>query len=189
MSEPALTENGFLSIAEASRSKLEFVAAMMISDWDEAKNIVQEAITLGLRARDKLEHANVVYPWLRTTAVNLSKRYLSRQANRAKSLDPSEMHEVFKNRDGEISPGPLSELLKEETSTKLWLCLNQLPEAFREVIVLYYIEGMTYEEIEQATGIASATLRARAMRGRNLLKFQLGSVVDTWMRGDSRCES
>jgi len=42
--------------------------------------------------------------------------------------------------------------------------------------------GLLTGDLDEAQSIVQETLRARAMRGRNLLRGTLGSVVDTWMR-------
>ena len=40
---------------------------------------------------------------------------------------------------------------------------------------------MDYSQISQITGVSAGALRVGALRGRNLLRTQLGPVVDTWL--------
>ena len=50
-------------------------------------------------------------------------------------------------------------------ATKLWLAIGQLPEAYREAVLLHYVEGLDYSQISQITGISAGALRVRALRG------------------------
>jgi DNA-directed RNA polymerase specialized sigma24 family protein len=78
----------------------------------------------------------------------------------------------------------LSGILRDELATRVWLAIGQLPEAFREAVVLHYVEGLDYDQISRLTGASAGALRVRALRGRNLLRGELGPVVDTWLRRD-----
>ncbi|MGZ3434627.1 MAG: RNA polymerase sigma factor, partial [Isosphaeraceae bacterium] len=84
--------------------------------------------------------------------------------------------------------GVLSAILRDELASRLWLAIGQLPESYREAVVLHYVEGMDYSQISQITGVSASALRVRALRGRNLLRGQLGPVVDTWLNATSEIE-
>jgi RNA polymerase sigma factor (sigma-70 family) len=152
----------------------------LIGDLDEATSIAQEAMTRAGTDRHKLSDGSSVYPWLRAIAINLSKQFLERRARHARTRDVQidvEMQSVASRQ-----AGVLSEILKDELATKVWLAIGQLPEAYRLAVVLHYIDGMDYQQIAEITGVGEGALRVQAMRGRNLLRGSLGSIVDTWMR-------
>lgn len=48
--------------------------------------------------------------------------------------------------------------------------IDNLPEAFRSVVVLVNVEGFTYDETAEVLGIAPGTVRSRMKRGRTLLQ-------------------
>ena len=48
--------------------------------------------------------------------------------------------------------------------------LNELPEEYREAVVLKHIEGLDYNEMENLLGVSSNTLKVRTHRGREMLK-------------------
>lgn len=56
---------------------------------------------------------------------------------------------------------------------QLLAALDQLPDAFRSVVVLVNVEGFTYDETADVLGIAPGTVRSRMKRGRTLLQKAL----------------
>lgn len=56
----------------------------------------------------------------------------------------------------------------------LWTCVNQLPEKYREVVVLYYARSLSGSEVAEVLGISEQAVRTRLHRGRQLLKEALG---------------
>jgi RNA polymerase sigma-70 factor, ECF subfamily len=51
--------------------------------------------------------------------------------------------------------------------------IHELPEAYRETLVLRFVEGMTGPEIAQRTGLAAASVRVNLHRGIRLLREKL----------------
>lgn len=48
--------------------------------------------------------------------------------------------------------------------------IMELPEPYREVIILVNFDGLTYDETGTALGISPGTVRSRMNRGRTLLQ-------------------
>ena len=53
-----------------------------------------------------------------------------------------------------------------ETERLIKRALAELPEDHRELVVLRDIENLTYEEIQQVTGLAAGTVKSRLHRAR-----------------------
>jgi RNA polymerase sigma-70 factor (ECF subfamily) len=60
-----------------------------------------------------------------------------------------------------------------EDDDKLIAALIRLPLKLREVILLYYYQGMKAEEIAESLGIAQSSVSGRLKRGREKLKALL----------------
>ena len=52
----------------------------------------------------------------------------------------------------------------------MWRALRQLPAEFRTAVVLFDVEGHTYEEVAAIEGVPIGTIKSRLSRGRGLLK-------------------
>lgn len=68
---------------------------------------------------------------------------------------------------------PEREFFNNLLGEQLLEALDDLPEAFRAVIVLVNVEGFTYDETAEVLGIAPGTVRSRMKRGRTLLQKAL----------------
>jgi len=54
--------------------------------------------------------------------------------------------------------------------------LAEVPEYNREIFLLHYIEGFSYEEIERITGIRQSALKMRVKRASDFLRTRLAGV-------------
>ena len=68
---------------------------------------------------------------------------------------------------------PDQRLLGEERGDCLWSAVASLSEAHREAVVLRYAEGLTYEEIAQATSCPIGTVKSRLHQALAMLQKML----------------
>ena len=68
---------------------------------------------------------------------------------------------------------PEQTVLRLERQEQLLGALRELPDIFREVIVLCDIEGLGYEEIARTLNINIGTVKSRVARGREQLRKRL----------------
>ncbi len=64
---------------------------------------------------------------------------------------------------------PEARLMQQQTVTRVRDALEQLPDDFREVIVLREIEGLSYKEIAAVVRVPIGTVMSRLARGRDRL--------------------
>ncbi|MBX9627031.1 MAG: RNA polymerase sigma factor [Gemmataceae bacterium] len=172
----------FAALAERHRPGLVRCAALLTGDTDEAESVAQEALARAFAAVGDYRPATPFFAWVRGFVLNLSRQHLRRLGRHAKPTDPHQLAPA-PAAEGQRN-GVLSGILRDELSARLWLAVGGLPEAYREAVVLHYAEGLDYDQISALTGVSAGALRVRALRARNLLRGELGPVVDTWMRGD-----
>ena len=60
----------------------------------------------------------------------------------------------------------------------VWEAVKELPEKYREVIHLFYEEGLSTAEIAQILGRKEATVRSDLLRGREKLRIILKEAYD-----------
>jgi len=80
---------------------------------------------------------------------------------------------VYSETISDASPSPEQETLRRERERILQNALMELPAIFREPIVLFDIEGLSYDEICKALDLNLGTLKSRLARGRKELKSKL----------------
>ncbi len=153
-------------------SLFSFIARLTAND-QEAEDIVQEGL---LGAYVTLSH----YPLERVQALKLRpwlyKIILNVWRNRRRGLRP---HII--PLDGAISdvisvseeeqPDALYEL--EERAQELSQHIASLPEQYRVVIVCYFFEALTYQDISDLLDVPIGTVKSRLHRGIQMLRQQL----------------
>jgi RNA polymerase sigma-70 factor (ECF subfamily) len=72
-----------------------------------------------------------------------------------------------------FDPGILDQIIGNETTASLHRTLRDLPERYRDVIVLCELEERSYEDVARIVGCPVGTVRSRLHRGRALLSAKL----------------
>ena len=66
-------------------------------------------------------------------------------------------------------PSPEDEVIRKTEAEQLRRAIEDMPEPFREAIVLRELEDLSYAEIAQVTGVPIGTVMSRLSRGRAIL--------------------
>ena len=138
------------------------------NDYD-AEDVVQEAY---LRA---FEYFGGFYGtdgrgWLLTIVRNTCYTWLRR--NRAKELSTPFDEEIHSDEDASSNPEEI--LLEKIDGQHLRGALEEMPVEFREALVLRELEGLSYKEIADISGVPVGTVMSRLARARDRLKASLG---------------
>ena len=88
------------------------------------------------------------------------------------------LHSMISPSDGEVQelpipdsgPSPDEEILHQEFKANLYAALDELPEVYRDAIVMCDLEEMSYSEIADKQNTTIGTVRSRIHRGRRLLR-------------------
>ena len=149
---------------------------------EEASDLTQETFLSALKAVKKFRGEADLKTWLFRIAINESRNrfrwWQRRRRVKTVSLDaPCGAGETPLSEM--VSSGfsnPEQETLRREREKILLKALNDLPDIFREAIVLCDIEGFSYEEIAQALEINIGTVKSRIARGREELRKKLEDI-------------
>jgi RNA polymerase sigma-70 factor (ECF subfamily) len=114
-----------------------------------------------------------IKPWLLAILRNVCRaEYARRGALAAVQTDGAEdaADAVAENIWGEASPSPESVSLSRFDAETVQRLIAQLPDAFREVLVLREINDLSYRDIAEVTGSPVGTVMSRLARARGLLR-------------------
>jgi RNA polymerase sigma-70 factor (ECF subfamily) len=129
----------------------------------DAEDVVQEAMLRAFRAFDGVR-GETIRPWLLAIVRNCFHDHAGR-ARRHEPIAAERAEQVaFDGPDPEEAAGWASE------RRRLSALLAELPEDFREVLVLREVEDMSYREIAAVTGAPLGTVMSRLARARAMLK-------------------
>jgi Sigma-70, region 4 len=76
------------------------------------------------------------------------------------------------------STSPPQEALANEERELLWRILSELPQRYRETMVLYYRQGQSTAAVAFATGLTDDAVRQRLTRGREMLRDQMTEILE-----------
>ena len=158
-----------------------------LGDARESEDLLQETFLRVFRNRHSYRRIARFSTWLYTIAGNLARsEYRKRRRRRVTSLQginrDDEEYEV-EIPDETFRPDTLANgALQDEA---IQVAFRQIPEEFREVVVLRDIQQLAYEEIAEITGLPMGTVKSRINRGRTKLQQLLKDVYtpeeDDWL--------
>ena len=153
----------FTAIATSVRDRLYRLALRMVGDGGEAEDVVQEVLLSGWQRRQEIEQLDNPPAWLLRMTHN---RAIDRLRSR-KVRDKNERAAAPADRSHE-TPHRLVE--SADTLGHIHRLMQQLPTDHRSVLQLREVEGMSYREIVQATGMTLEQVKVNLHRGRNKLR-------------------
>ena len=119
-------------------------------------------------------------PWLCGIARNLGKNAYSkaaRAAGPATALDLNVAAELATD-----EPGPAEDAVSREEESLVWETLEQIPEAYREPLILFYREDQSVAEVAAALELSEEAVRQRLSRGRGMLRERVAGLVESGLR-------
>ena len=147
------------------------LARWLVGNPADAEDIVQEAFLRALRFFDGFRGADS-RAWLLKIVRNTSYSWLRK--NRPTQLT-DEFDETIHS-DENADESAEMKLLSRAESKRVINALEALPLTFREILVLREIEGLSYKEISEVTGVAMGTVMSSLSRARHRLRGQLGTA-------------
>ena len=159
------------------------LAYWLVRNRADAEDVVQEAYLRAFRAFATLT-GHDIKPWLLTIVRNVAYRMLGKRTGASNVIS---FEEAFPGRFGEATgearvasdaPSPEALLIGEGERVLVVTALAGLPAAYREVVVLREIEGFSYREIADVTGVPIGTVMSRLSRARAELKTILTRLMD-----------
>ena len=157
------------------------LARWLTRDDRAAEDVVQEAYLRAFRFFRTFRGEDA-RPWLLAIVRNAARTWFQ-TVNAARSQD--EFDEEVHSAEAVLAPetaqalgNPLLGLLHRERRFTVESALEQLPVAFREVLVLREMEELSYKEIAEVVDVPVGTVMSRLARGRALLAQLLASVKE-----------
>jgi RNA polymerase sigma-70 factor, ECF subfamily len=156
-------------LVEAYRERAFAGALSLVQNYDDARDLSQDAFVKAFRAMDRFQAGRPFYPWLYRIMRNQCLSFLKKYGpSRMTSLDRlvEEDHVQFESR--EVDSREL--LQKKQLAALLGEAMEDLKPEFREIIAMKHFEEMSYEEIARALKIPPGTVMSRLYYARKALK-------------------
>ena len=166
----------FEAVALVHLNTLHRTALRMTKNEGDADDLVQDTYMKAYRFWDKFEEGSNCRAWLFKIMTNL---FINNYRAKSRSPQIVDLEDV----DDDFLFGHLSALGPAENPEKLFFdkvfdddvkaAIDELPDDFKMVIVLSFLEGFSYQEIADISGLQIGTVKSRLHRGRKLLQKSL----------------
>ncbi len=144
------------------------VAIGLTGDRQLAEEILQETFTRAHQHRATLRPVVSPKPWLHRVALKLCYDALGRRKPAVTPLDVN-AHEII--RDPAAGPSETAE--REELGRIVREGIASLPPKYSGVLVLYYLQRMSLQEVADTLGLQLGTVKSRVHHALRLLRTAL----------------
>lgn len=168
-------QQAFAMLMERHRGPLYNLLYNMVHNREETEDLLQDAFMKAFAALHTFNQEFAFSTWLYKIAINTTIDFLRKKKLQTYSLD-----KPIESRDGALKreyadQGAVTDhhLLSTEKSTIIATAIAELPDHYRQAIILRHTEEKSYEEIAELTGVPLGTVKARIFRAREMLKHKL----------------
>jgi RNA polymerase sigma-70 factor (ECF subfamily) len=153
-------------------------AAYNLARWltrneQDAQDVTQEAFLRAFRFFDGYQGGNM-RAWLLTIVRNTCYTWLHRNRPPESAV---EFDEEIHSDESAGEADPEIQALAGADKAAVHRALEELPDIFREVLVLREMEGMSYKEIADVASVSLGTVMSRLARARTRLRQSLGAAM------------
>jgi RNA polymerase sigma-70 factor (ECF subfamily) len=165
------------------RRGLVSVARRMLRDSEDARDCVQEAYFLAFKNIDRFEGRSSVGTWLRSIVVNVALMRL-RYRRRRPEISIEDILRRFGRSDRRIEVKDWNHadvetlLARKEARTSIRHAIENLPDIYRDVLLLRYVEELDTRETAEILRITRGAVKVRSHRARAALKKLIESDVE-----------
>ncbi|HUS74110.1 MAG TPA: RNA polymerase sigma factor [Sedimentisphaerales bacterium] len=142
---------GFGQLARRYYPSMVAVAYSILADHQLAEDAAQEAFARALTNLGKLRKPDKFAPWLAQICRNVAKDMVAAKARTINAED--------------LSGAPVCNR-QDDSIEAVRRAIEQLSVSARELIVLRYYNGLSYEEISSVLGISKPTINGRLTRAK-----------------------
>ena len=199
---PAINENALIArchvgdvdafdeLVAAHQNRIFNVCYWMLGSRDDAADAAQDAFVRAWRSLQTFRGESAFGTWLHRIAVNASLDVMQRRKRAPlpysdlypageSALDDDQIgarHEDASTQAGLHATDPAAVAARGERRRAVRAALAELPDHYRIALVLFDIEGHSYEAIATALKLPLGTIKSRINRARVALRERLESV-------------
>ncbi|MBK8576537.1 MAG: sigma-70 family RNA polymerase sigma factor [Elusimicrobia bacterium] len=145
-----------------------------------AEDLVAEAFARAWKSLDQFEAGTNIRAWLYRILTNayINKFRKNKREPEKVSVDAYEKADQFHlfhrlSSQAPSAPDPVKEVMGRLTNEDFRKALDALPEEYRAAVILFDLQGLSYQEVADALDVPLGTVRSRLARGRGLLQISL----------------
>jgi zinc protease len=168
-------QDAFEALVRRHQAAICAVAYNICGNFSLSEDLSQEAFWIAWRDRQSLKDPLKLRGWLGGIVRNLARNSMRQASRVTASLD-----------DCSEEPGtivqPGDQVVSREEEVLVWQALEQIPESYREPLILFYREDQSVQDVATTLDLSPDAVKQRLSRGRSLLREQLLQIIEGALR-------
>jgi len=145
----------------------------MTKNLSDAEEITQESFLRAFQQLSRYDAERSFYTWLYTISLNLVRNHLKKNARRQMSFRQENVSLnsiISDSEENALQEATAVDAMRQEREKKLERCLDKLSSDLKEMLVLRFYQGLTFEDIAGITGLSQSAAKMRVYRALEKLK-------------------
>ncbi len=169
-------ENAYGQIVRRYQSLVCSIVYNCCGDLALSEDLAQDGFILAWQKLGDLKDGSKFKAWICTIVRNLAIRS-SQRWNRSVTRAAANLDAAADIPSGIESP--VERAVSAEEEKLVWEALADVPENYREPLILFYREQQSVARVAEALDLSEDAVKQRLSRGRNMLRQQLAAVVES----------
>jgi RNA polymerase sigma-70 factor (ECF subfamily) len=165
-------EKAFGELVHRYESKVYSLALKMLRNPEDAEDVLQDTFLRAYRGIKSFQGNSTFSTWIYRITANSALMRLRRKHLPMVSIDDADERETPIN-IADWAPGPVEQLLNQETQQAMNQAIESLPPEFRQVFVLRDIEELSNSEVAEILDLSVAAVKSRLHRARLKVRDRL----------------
>lgn len=162
-------QDAFAKIVDFYKNYVFAIIFNFIKDYNEVENVAQEVFLQIYLSLPKYQDDNFK-GWIGRITSNKSIDWIRKKKSKFKEEVMEDSEDIVDNPKFSHTETPEEILIEKEKKEAVSRLCKSVPPIYEDVIVKFYLQGKSYEEIAVEEGVAVKTIASRLYRGRNMLK-------------------
>lgn len=169
-------------VVAACQNTVTAIALAIVRDVHTSQDIAQDAFLTAWQKLARLKNPDSFLPWLRQITRNLARDHLRAQKRHGPPVDDAEaaIAQVADSR-----PCPADQQVQLEEAEAASAAIDALPEESREVLLLFYREGQSSQQVASLLGLSDAAVRKRLSRARQAIRDEMLARLGDFARSSA----
>ncbi len=163
-------QQAFTALVEKYQKQIHALVWQKIGDFHIAQEITQDAFFTAFKKLSTLTNHSRFAGWLYVITNRKCIEWHRKKSSQPQSLEATDTVELEEVYYSEFMTQQREEAANQKRRAIVQKLLSKLQESERTVVNLYYIAGMTCEDIGKFLGVSPNTVRSRLHRARERLK-------------------
>ena len=163
----------FNKLIENNKNNVKNIIRLITKEYNE--DLEQEVYIKAWQNSHKYQEQGKFKSWINTIAKNISKDYLKSAKVRYETKTPDDDLTFNSIKDKKLTPEQV--FISKQRQKRITKAINELKPKFKEVIIMYEMQDVSYEQISEKLKCPVGTVRSRLFTARKELSLKLEDLI------------